>query len=306
MTGGASDRLIGVALVLPLAVALCFSGFRFAEEADDVPGDHSYEAARVQCERWGFSLPHDAVTVLPAWSLRPHRFLRGLEPMSGDRLAERPLDRIARLFVLVEPDGEDDFAVLLERLGPPGDQQQIDNVTLYRFDLNGPYVTHDFSATLAEAEVHIERTGGEMTPCDVPTRGGVACAGAPSWQRVTREHLLVTENSQRVVWAHPPPAGDMLVLRWGETPPAQELVFTAGFTRRGADSATAPVDVEFRAAGKKLGTLRFPPQFAFTTHRLALPIEATRGGEFEIRIHTENNDKSHWAFDAFLSRGGAR
>lgn len=305
MTGGASDRLIGVALVLPLLVALCFSALRFAEEADDVPHDTTYEAARVQCERWGFSLPQDAVTVLPAWSLRAHRFLRHLEPMSGDGLAERPLDRVARLFVLVEPDGEEGFAALLKRLGPPAAQQQVDNVTLYRFDLRGPYVTYDLAATLAAAEVRIERRGGEVTPCDLPTRDGVACAGAPSWQRVTREHLLVTENSQRVVWAHPPPAGDTLVLQWKDTPPAQELVFTAGFTRRGAENATAPVDVEFRAGGTKLGALQFPPQFAFTSHRIALPAGAKGREEFEIRIHTANNEKSHWAFDAFLSRGGA-
>lgn len=305
MTAGVSDRLIGVALIAPVVVGLCFSGLRFVQEADDVPDDAAYDAARLQCEQWGFSLPQDAVTVLPAWSLRAHQYLRSLEPLSGDMLAERPLDRIARLFVLVEPDGEDAFAALLERLGSPATHQRIDNVVLYRFDLGGPYVSYDLVANLTAAEVGIEGKNGEIAPCELRIRDGVACAGAPVWQRVSREHLLVTENSQRVVWAHPPPAGNTLVLRWRETPSARELVFSAGFTRRGADSATAPVVVEFRASGQRIGTIQFPPQFAFTTHRVQLPAEATHGGEFEIRIHTASNEKSHWAFDAFLSRGGA-
>ncbi|MFZ9886808.1 MAG: hypothetical protein ACO3JL_04825 [Myxococcota bacterium] len=305
MKAGSADGLVGLVLLLPVVAALCFSGLRFVQEADDVPADRAYEVANDTIESWGFSLPHDAVAVLPAWSLRAHRFLRHLEPLSGDVLAERPLDRVARLFVLVEPDGEDAFAALLARLGAPAAQHHIENLTLYRFDLRGPFVAFDLTEALAEAEVALERSSGDVLPCDLRTAAGVSCNGAPTWQRVTREHLLLTENGQRALWAHPPPAGETLVLRWRDTPPARELVFSAGFTRKGAGGAVAPVMVDLSVGGTPVASLQFPPRFAFTTHRIALPLQAQLGGEFQMRVRTENNEKSHWAFDAFLSRGGA-
>lgn len=300
-----ADRAWAVGLLAPVVLAGLFSLVRIALETDDVPRDEDYAAAAAVVEGWGFDTRTDAVAVLPPWSLRAHQALKGFEPISGDALHERPLERYVRLFVVVEPDPGRILGLLEERLGAPAARERRGRVEVLRFDLGERRVVYDFAAELASAEVVVTDDGAEVMRCDRPTRRGFACSGGKAWQRVTREHLLVSENSQLAVWAHPPPDGQVLELHWRDVPLGDVLVFSAGHTRAGADDARAPVEVEVVVGEEVLATLSYPPRFSFEATRLPTPKLAGERRDVTFRVHTEHSGKNHWAFDAFTAKGGA-
>lgn len=306
----AGDRFWAAGLLLPVVLAGVFSLSRIAAETDDVPRDEDYVAAREVIEGWGFRAGEDALSVLPPWSLRPHKVLKRFQPISGDALASRPLERWARLFVLVEPDAERYLEPLEERLGAPAAVEQRGRVSVLRFDLGGRRVLFDFARELAKAEIVVrdadQPDDPDATRCDRPTRNGLACRGAKNWQRVTREHLLVSENGQHVVWAHPPARGQVLEMTWRNVPLSDVLVFRGGHTRSGADVARASVDVEVLVGGEPLAELRYPPRFSFDAARLDTTRFAGQRRDVTFRVSTEDNGKNHWAFDAFSARGGGR
>lgn len=300
-----ADRIWAVGLLAPVVLAGVFSLVHIALETDDVPRDEDYAAAAGVVEGWGFRAGEDALAVLPPWSLRAHVALKGFEPMSGDALHRRPLERYARLFVVVEPDAERYLEPLLQRLGAPAASERRGRVDVLRFDLGEPRVVYDFAAQLSSADVIVTKDGAEVMRCDRPTRGGFACQGGKSWQRVTREHLIVTENSQLAVWAHPPADGEVLELTWHDVPLSDVLVFSGGHTRTGADEARAPVEVSVLVGGEPLADLSYPPRFSFEATRIPTPGYAGQRRDVTFRVSSANNAKAHWAFDAFTAKGGA-
>lgn len=303
MISAAADRLWAAGLLLPVVAAGIFSLTRIALESDDVPRDEDYAAAAEVIDGWGFASGEDAVSVLPPWSLRPHKVLKRFAPISGDALANRPLERYARLFVVVEPDAERHLEPLVRRLGAPAASERRGRVEVLRFDLGEKRVVFDFASALREAEIVLRGADGETTACDRPTRGGLACRGGNAWQRVTREHLLVSENSQHVVWAHPPGRGEVLEMTWRDVPLSDVLVFAGGHTRSGADAARANVDVEVMVAGERLAELTYPPRFSFEATRIGTTRFRGQRRDVTFRVSTENHGKNHWAFDAFTASG---
>lgn len=306
MNEGSRDRLWAAALLVPVVVGAIFSLVRFTLEGDDVPREADYAAAAEALERAGFSPDGDALAVLPPWSLRAHKALKRFAPIASDDLAEQPLARYARLFVVVEPDAERYLEPLLARLGEPAASEEEGRVRVLRFDLGGPRVAYDFSARLADADIVIEREGEVLSRCDVPAKGGLRCAGRKHWMRLSREWLLVSENGQRVVWAHPPPAGEVLSLTWSGVPLGDEIVFRAGHTRSGSTAAKAAVHVDVVVDGEVLERLRYPPRFSFDATRIDTSRFAGREVEVSFRVSTKNDGKNHWAFDAVAARGGER
>lgn len=300
-----ADRYWAVGLLVPVLLAGLFSLSRLALEGRDVPLDDDYREAAAVVESWGFRKGEDAVAVLPPWSLRAHVALKGFEPISGDALHMRPLERYARLFVVVEPDAGRYRRPLERRLGAPQARERRGRVEVLRFDLGEPRVVYDLAAQLQDAEIAITRKGQEVTRCDRPTRRGFACQGGKGWQRVTREHLLVSENSQYAIWAHPPPPGEVLELKWRDVPLDDVLVFSAGHTRSGADAARAPVDVEILIGDEPLTALSYPPRFAFESTRVSTAPFKGQRRDVTLRVSTADHGKNHWAFDAFTARGGA-
>lgn len=300
-----ADRIWAAGLLAPVVLAGLFSFSRLALEGGDVPDDADYREAAAVVERWGFRAEEDALAVLPPWSLRAHVALKGFEPISGDALASRPLERYARLFVVVEPDAGRYLEPLLERLGAPAATERRGRVDVLRFDLGERRVVYDFAAELGAADIRVMKDGAAVMRCDRPTRRGFACQGGKSWQRVTREHLLVSENSQYAVWAHPPPDGDVLELTWTDVPLSDVLVFSGGHTRSGADDARAPVEVEILVGGQPLTKLSYPPRFSFEATRVSTEAFAGQRRDVTFRVSTANSGKNHWAFDAFTARGGA-
>lgn len=304
MSPAAADRLWAAGLLLPVVAAGIFSLARIALESDDVPHDEDYVEAAAVIEQWGFA-EDDALSVLPPWSLRPHKVLKRFSPISGDALASRPLERYARLFVVVEPDAEPYLRPLVQRLGAPAASERRGRVEVLRFDLAQKSVVFDFADELRKAEIVVRRAEGETTACDRPTKGGLACRGGKTWQRVTREHLIVSENSQHVVWAHPPARGEVLEMTWRDVPLSDVLVFAGGHTRSGADAARANVDVEVLIGGEPLAELTYPPRFSFDATRLDTTRFRGQQQDVTFRVSTDNHGKNHWAFDAFTASGAA-
>lgn len=305
MKSSSADRWWAAGLLLPVLAAGLFSLTRIALESDDVPADEDYAAAALVIDGWGFDEARDAVTVLPPWSLRPLKVLKKYRPISGDDLAMRPLDRYARLFVVVEPDAEPHLGPLLARLGAPSASEERGRVEVLRFDLGSKRARYDFAAELKAARVVVRGQEDDVTVCDRPTKGGLACRGAKGWQRVTREHLLVSENGQQVVWSHPPPPGKVLEMTWDDVPLSDVLVFSGGHTRAGSDAARAAVDVEVLVDGEPLASLRYPPRFGFEATRLDTKRFAGQKKTVTFRVSSDDHGKNHWAFDAFTAAGGA-
>lgn len=294
-----TDRAVATALLAPVLLALAFSYPRLVAAAWHVPRDQDYAGARRALEAQGFAPGKDALAILPPWSLRPLITLGDLDPISGDALAEQPLHRYARLFVLTEPDAADAHRALVAARGPPDHVDRVGRVTVERFDLAEPAVTFDFRARLADAVVHL---GG--TVCDQPTRGGVSCGGE-WWRRVTREWLLVSENADDAVWAHPPPRGQRLEIAWDAVPIGEAMVVRAGFTREGADQARAPVRLAVWVDDVEVGGVVREPAFAFTTTTLDTRAHAGRIGRVRFVIDTDDNHGARFAWDAFAV-GAAR
>ncbi|MBI1945912.1 MAG: hypothetical protein HYS27_09460 [Deltaproteobacteria bacterium] len=293
-----TDRAVATALLAPLLLALALSWSRLLGAGCHVPHDGDYFEARRVLEAQRFTRGTDALAVLPPWSLRPFTVLGDLEPISGDALADQPLQRYARLFVLVEPDAEDDHDALVARLGAPAAVEQVGRVVVERWDLPPPSVTFDFRARLAEATVTLGRER-----CDQPVRGGVGCGGDRRL-RVTREWLLVSENADDAVWSRPPPRGQTLEIAWDAVPLGEALLVRAGFTRDGADRARAPVRVTVWADDVEVGRVVREPAFAFTTSRL--DTHALLGTSARVRfvVDTDDAEGADFAWDAIAVGGG--
>ncbi len=293
-----TDRAVATALVAPLVAALVFSWLRLAGAGCHVPDDGDYADVRRALDVQGFVRGRDALAVLPPWSLRPLTVLGDLDPISGDALADQPLERYARLFVVLEPDGDDAFTAVRRRHGEPAATERHGRVTLARWDLPAPSVRFDFRAQVGVATVTM--SGAR---CERAVRGGVACGGEP-WRRVTREWLLVSENADDAVWSHPPPRGEVLELAWDAVPLGDTLVVRAGFTREGADQARAPVRLRVFADDVELGAVVRAPAFAFSVARLDTRAFAGRQARVRFVIDTDDNNGARFAWDA-LAVGGA-
>jgi hypothetical protein len=284
-------------LLAPIALGGIFSLARLTAETFDVPRDEDY--AQLTAHLADNARDGDAVVALPAWSLRVHQAAKAHAIISGDDLEWRPLDRWRRLFVVVEPDGEQDHARFQrDTYLEPRETTSLGRLTVYRYDVEPRAVTLDFARQLSEAKVRID--GKNATPCDRPLKGGWGCKGRKGWQRVSLEPLLVSENGDDAIWAHPPPKGETLVLAWEGVRVGDVVSLRAGFTREGADRARAPVKVEVFVDGERVGAaVRRPPEFRFRTDLFkTTPRDAAL---VEVRVSSRDNGAAHFAFDGYIS-----
>lgn len=299
------NRELGIAasLLAPILLGSVFALGRFALEGGDVPAASTYAEARQAMEAAGFDAGRgDVLAILPAWSLRPLEELKDFPWITGDNLGERPLDRWRRLYVLVENDGEVELERLRERRGAGETLFTSGPLRLLRFDLEAPRVMADLGRSLAQAEVRIlDARGEEAVACTTRRRDGKGCPGRKGWQRVSREHLLVTENGDEAVWAHPPPLPEKLEVAWPEVELGSSLVLRAGFTRTGADKARAPVHVDVMLDGERLERVSFEPAFDFRSVRLDTDKDKGKRARVSFVISSRDNANSHFAFDAFTS-----
>jgi hypothetical protein len=208
----ARDARLSLLLLGPVLLASVFALVRFALEGGDVPTDDDYVAARQLIEDDGFDRTQDRLAILPPWSLRPLQFLGDLPWVSGDGLAARPLHRVRRLYVVKEPDPGPELGALndKQRLTLVGSAGPVE---VYRVDTAGPSVTFDFTADFKSAQISLNRSRGqggdeELTRCDERDfSGGLKCRGRKRWQRVSKEHLLVSENGDVRAVGAPAAAG---------------------------------------------------------------------------------------------------
>jgi hypothetical protein len=221
-----------------------------------------------------------------------------LDPISSDHLDERPLQRHARLFVLVEPDADDAHSALVKRLGAPTWSTQVGRVVVERFDLHQPPVTFDFRAHLLDAHVRVDGRNGSSVVCDIPMQRGLRCRSRPEWLRVQRQWLLVSENADDVVWSHPPPRGERLVLAWDDVPMGDGIVVRAGHTREGADQAKAPVRLHVLVNDEEAGVVTRAPKFHFASDVIDTHRWSGTNARVSFAIETDDDGANHFAWDA--------
>lgn len=306
-TAAPRDLGVAAALLVPILAGAAFSLARLAQEGGDVPADQDYVAVAESIEAQGFDPEQDGLVVLPPWSLRPHVQLKRFHPVGGDDIGDLPLHRYARFFVVTEPDHEPHSAALFRKLGAPNVVVEHGPVTLSIFDRQGARAVFDLKARLRDAEVRIARRDGETaTACDRWDGSAWKCQGRQNWQRVAAEWQLVSENGQRVIWAHPPPAKEMVEIAWSDVPIGDGLVFRGGHTRDGAKAAKSPVDVEVWVGDEQIAALEFTPQFGMTTTTLDTTAWTGRRERLVVRVYASHGGKQHWGFDGWLFAGGNR
>lgn len=284
--------------MLALVAAVVFSWARLIAESNDVPRDEDYVAARQILDTEGFDRDRDALVILPPWSLRPLVAVGDLEPICGDAIADRPMHRWARLWAIVEPDADDPRQALVARRGPPAFSREAGRVVIERWDLPAPSVTYDLAAHLADASVRVVGDG-VSNDCvrRSDARGGWTCPGA---QRVTREHLLVTDNADLAVMAAPPTAGSRLEIAWPSVLAGSDVIVTAGFTRDGADKAKVPVRLRVLIDGELAGMVVRSPALLFATDVIDTAGFVGRTVSVTFAIDSDDNNAAPFAFDAYV------
>ncbi len=296
------DRLVAGVLLVPLFVGILFSFAKLMFAHTHVPDAADYTAARAALVAQGYDRAHDALAVLPPWSLRPYTALGDLEPISGDALSKRPLHRHRRLFVLVEPDPSSEHAALQARLGPPAWSQDIGRVRLQRWDIGGEGVRYDFTERLFDATPRAGK-GAQQTACDARRADGWACPGRPDWQRFSRMWLLVSENADYAIWTHPAKGGDPLEAVYEGVPIGNAIVVRAGHTREGADLAKAPVRIHVKIDDEEVAVVQRDVAFDFRTDEIDTKRFAGRTARVGFAIETDDDSMQHFAWDAYVVGG---
>lgn|GEM_PF-1664738 len=310
------DRLIALMLIAPAVVGAVFSLVRFAQEGGDVPHEAHYKHAAKILEQ---QLDDDTgLVLLPAWTQRPLAYLDdGKQWEPGDDPARQPYHRYANLMVLVENDGEQGVRQLQTRFGAQSVKELFKEGPLRVLDVDVSAegrATYDFRDALADAvAVRVSKAGEQ--PCT--RRGAVLqCSPKDRWMRVAKEWHLVTENGREVLWAHPPPSGEKVRLRYDQLQLGKALVLSGGFTRRGSDRAKAPVRVRVlfykgllqgqptTQTPEVLVDKKFPVAFNWTSQRHDVSAHAGQKGAVVFEVSSTNHSNGHFGFDAMLVDGG--
>lgn len=351
---------VALALLAPALIATAFSWPRQCAEQRDIPDDADYAFLPEALRQQGFEsdekhdwkyrqhekdAQHDALTILPPWSLRPYALLGDWHPISGDRLAVNTSDgggtllqRYQRLFVIVEPDADAYLADVAKNLGNPQKQVCSENQKVCLSTYALPYkTTYDFREhlTAEKTQIFIQPVNAtweiptptadstadmagvmanhpDWTPChesvvEGGTQSGWQCQSRPNWQQVKRQWLHVTENGAEAMWAHPPPRGERLAVRYPDAVLGTHLAVTAAFTRDGQERARAPVRLRVWIDGREVLQQKIPQKMYFHTFDVDtsnITSAKTADGNtaqthvVDFIIDTEDNGSCHFAFDA--------
>lgn len=241
--------------------------------------------------------PGDQLALAPFWALRSMQWAGDLKPTFDPLLDQRP-PAADRLWVVADPEGVQTLDRLAARY-PTEHRQQFGRATVACFRTSRSVSFHAVEQ-LERAKVSIESGSGSVS-CGKWNLDRWACDGKPDWQHVGAEWLDVDFAPRQVVWAHPPPAGERLLVRFAGVPLTDRLEVSAGHTVHGANYGAAPVQIVVRANGTEIGRLQREPGFPLR----AYPIDssALRGMavDLEFEISTTNNGANHFVFDAVIT-----
>lgn len=262
-------------------------------QAQRVPSDDDLARAGRYIEN-NFS-PGDALAISPAWALRGTQFVGDLKPVFDPHLVDHPPEA-ERLWVLAEPEGHVDIDDLGKKfqLTERKDFGRV-QVALLRLGRQRGFHAVDH---IAEAQVHIE-TQGSPVACDQWKNKRWSCRGRPDWQHIGVEALDVDLAPREVIWAHPPPAGEQLVLRFAAVQLGQSLDIMAGNTVHGAQFAKAAVQIALRIGDHDLGQHAFSG-YPLQSWRIDTQAWAGQSQSLELRVSTRDNGANHFALDAVV------
>lgn len=282
-------------LIAPAFLGGLFSLGALITSANDAPSDDDYKNMRAHLKKE--AQPGDAFVALPAWSLRAHAAApERVNIVTGDDLQKRPIGRYKRMFIALESGGEAVFDRVALRFGEAAQVDTFGGIKLARFDHEKKVqLVSDFRERLKESKVFV--TGAEPVYCNRKIANGFDCEKRKDWQRVTREHLLVSENSDDMIWAHPPKPGHALEVIFDDVPTGERFVLRTALTRHASTRAHAPVDVEVWQDQKMLISLSHPRVFGVQNHIFKATPKAK--SQIVFRISSKAHGAAHFAFDAF-------
>ncbi|MBN2361915.1 MAG: hypothetical protein JXR83_20865 [Deltaproteobacteria bacterium] len=292
---GRGQRLRAAAWLALIAVPPLLLVIALALQRSRIPGDGDLAAAvaLVRAEK----KPADQLALAPFWALRAMQWAGDLQPTFDPLLDQRP-PAAERLWVIAEPEGVSAIDRLAARY-PTEVRRRFGRATVACFHTARSFTFHAVER-IAQARVALVSGGGSVN-CDQWNADRWTCPGKPDWQHVGVEWLDVDFSPRPAVWAHPPPAGERLLIRFEKVQLTAQLEVLAGHTVHGANYGGAPVQVVVRANGTEIGRLQREPGFPLRSHRIDSSALQGMTVELEFEISTTNNGANHFVFDALIS-----
>lgn len=241
--------------------------------------------------------PGDQLALAPFWALRSMQWAGDLQPTFDPLLDQRP-PAADRLWVVAEPEGVRTLDRLAEKY-PTERRQQFGKASVACFR-TGRSLSFHAVEQLARAKVTLEGGGGTVN-CGKWNKDRWDCDGKPDWQHVGAEWLDVDFAPRQVVWAHPPPAGERLLIRFEGVPLTDRLEVMAGHSVHGANYGSAPVQIVARANGTEVGRLQREPGFPLRSYLFDTSALRGMAVDLEFEVSTTNNGANHFVFDAMIT-----
>lgn len=279
-------------LVLPiiLLLMLLFILVQWIRQSAQIPSDDDLRQAGAYIQQ--HYVKDDAVVVSPSWALRSLQYLGSINATFYPQLVEHPPEA-ERLWILAEAEGQAKIKLLAKKFKVLK-RQDFGRVQVALFSIGEQ---RSFHATdhVAEAKVQIQ-TKSSKVACDQWKNDKWSCRGRPDWQHVGVEALDVDLAPRRIIWAHPPPAGEQLHVRFDNVPLAQAIDVMAGNTVHGAQFGKAPIVIDLYIDDKKIASHDFSG-YPLQRWRVDTSSMAEQKHSIQLSIHTSDNGANHFAFD---------
>lgn len=265
-------------------------------ERGRIPAEQDYLRAAevIRAQR----APGDAIVVAPHWAMGAMKVLGDLAPTFDPLLTQRPPEQ-ERVWILAEPEGRQAIDELARSYRVVS-RERFGRIEVACLQLGRAPTFHAVEA-LQTAEVSLD-SGASSEACDRWTRDRWECPGYADWQRVSAEWLDVDLAPRKVLWAHPPKAGQKLVLRFPEVLFEAELEVVAGHTIHGAQFGKAPVTVELWSAGVELGKVERSPRYPCKSDVLDTRALQGQRRELVLKIWTPDNGANHFVVDVIVRK----
>lgn len=294
-------RLVAPVFLVLLVAGLVWTLAFYARLNRATPGQADWvEAARLIAQQ---ARPGDVVAIVPFWATTGERAFveAGLSYRYVRWVAREDWPGHPRLWVVHAHGRFVDRRELL-RAGFTSEYEATAGVLgVERFSVPGGEVaTYRFERELSSARVEQLR-GKREQPCTpwLADTERFECAPQSTWNYVGRLTREVGFGIRPAIWAHPIQNGSTRI-RFENVPLSRRIVVHTALTHHAvALREGAPVLVDVRVNGEQIGRAIQPNERGWFRHEFAYAGDDAKPVRVEFVIHTQNQARRHFAFDAY-------
>ncbi|MFB6263203.1 MAG: hypothetical protein ABEL76_06190 [Bradymonadaceae bacterium] len=301
-TRSAWDWTAALAVVLAGPLLL---GIHFLWLTSDVSPSEWRKPARYLENELG---ANDAIVVEPHWNEDPLPHLSdvGSQVRRQKRVLPADLQGVERLWLLSEADRVDRG---LERLpfeaGAP-DGRSFGDVVVRSLDVpDWLQFEYAFSDHLASADVaHVDSDGEVALDCRQwdGDQNRWPCGERDQFVWVGRTMLMVGGDPHHCIWAHPPPQGRTLRIRFPDVPLDAALRLRAGLSFEASLSKRGtPVELSIAVDGERRLSRTFAPKkTSWPAMRVDTSGSTGRRADVTVRVRSEKVFERYFCFDGWV------